>query len=70
MAYEPKHKPGDHVNLDARIEKIEMIKGEPWYLMVICSRWLWAKAEIVDGARSGGDPFPPPPPPPEPENDD
>ena len=68
MAYEPKYKPGDHVNLDARIEKIEKVKGVPWYLMAVCARWLWAKAEIVDGVKSGGDPLPPPPP--YPDNDD
>ncbi len=69
MAYEPKYKPGDTVTLVARIEKVIKIKEVPWHLMAVCSRWLWAEAEVVDGVKSGGDPGGPPPPPPEPEND-
>ncbi len=69
MAYEPKYKPGDTVTLVARIEKVLKIKDVPWYLMAVCSQWLWAEADIVDGVKSGGNPWGPPPPPPEPEND-
>ncbi len=69
MAYTPKHKPGDVIELKGEIRAVVSFPDkdgnlQPMYMIAAGCSWFWAWADVIDGAKPGGDPTGPPPVPP------